>query len=84
MHFCLFAVALSETYRSFPIIQKQNISSNTRRIRVALQSAKTKLGLPVGCCVMLTCVYGYHNDFVTGTFPVSDSVYLEAITAVST
>ena len=36
------------TYLPFEIIEKENVSRDTRRIRFALQSKDHKLGLPVG------------------------------------
>jgi predicted ferric reductase len=48
------AVALAHHYRKFKIIEKTDISSNTRRFRLALQSPTTSLGLPVGDSVFLS------------------------------
>jgi cytochrome-b5 reductase len=47
-------VALAHHYRKFKIIEKTDISSNTRRFRLALQSPTTSLGLPVGDSVFLS------------------------------
>jgi cytochrome-b5 reductase len=44
-------VALAKEYQQFKIIQKDDLTPNVRRIRLALQSRGTKLGLPVGDCV---------------------------------
>lgn len=54
--FPALAVALSKEYRKFQIIQKSDISSNTRFFRVALQSKETRLGLPVGDSVVVTAM----------------------------